>query len=260
MCPSMLTNHWWEGMFYLQPLHKLNVNNHLEHQESYSLSSRGSWSYSDVSWYFGVLRELSAGWSQLANGCQPGDNPLRIWYVENHKPYIDLLQFLLYVVETSSITGCIYLFKFLIVLTSGQLFYHQESAMGWTAEPTGIFEQTAPGRTSVFHLVDMVRYGKSHGPKKNSDCGSWSLHRFILGNFGEKKSGKPWVVQIAGISWKVWNGWNRIPPWDDDFNRDWLHWRNILEAENYGKNHPVDIHLGVVNHTLECPHPLFTHT
>jgi len=54
MCPSMLTNHWWEGMFYLQPLHKLNVNNDLEHQESYSLSSRGSWSYSDVSWYFGV--------------------------------------------------------------------------------------------------------------------------------------------------------------------------------------------------------------
>ena len=35
--------------------------------------------------------------------------------------------------------------------------------MGWTAEPTGIFEQTAPGRTSVFHLVDMVRYGKSQG-------------------------------------------------------------------------------------------------
>ena len=43
--------------------------------------------------------------------------------------------------------------------------------MGWTAEPTGIFEQTAPGRTSVFHLVDMVRYGKSQGPKKNQNAG-----------------------------------------------------------------------------------------
>lgn len=79
--------------------------------------------------------------------------------------------------------------------------------MGWTAEPTGIFEQTAPGRTSVFHLVDMVRYGKSQGrqgQKKKlrlrelitSQIRSWI---FFLKKIGQAMGGSDCGYRLEGL-------------------------------------------------------------
>ena len=75
--------------------------------------------------------------------------------------------------------------------------------MGWTAEPTGIFEQTAPGRTSVFHLVDMVRYGKSQGPKKNQNAGvdhfTCSFLEFLVKKIGQAMGGSDCGYRLEGL-------------------------------------------------------------
>ena len=92
----------------------------------------------------------------------------------------------------------------------------------------GNFRADSTWQNERFSPCGYGKIWKESGPQKKIRMRELITSHVRSWNFWWKKSGKPWVVQIAGIGWKVWNGWNRIPPWDDDFNRDWLHWSNIL--------------------------------